>query len=86
MMQAIGTDLVARVERLECLVAQLAVGATTTVGPKILSRREAAVYARVGLSLVDEAIRCNDLRTIKKGRRVLITRAALDAWLADGEN
>lgn len=75
--------LVSRIEHLESLVSQLA--STALAGPthNIMTRAEAAKYARVGLSLLDEAIRAGDLVPIRKGRRVLLRREAVEAWLRD---
>lgn len=48
-----------------------------------LTRHEVAALTGVNVQLIDAAIRAGDLHASKIGkRRVLITRAAVDAWIA----
>jgi excisionase family DNA binding protein len=46
-----------------------------------LSREEAAVHARVSISMIDRAIATDELRSIKVGRRRLTHEDWLDEWL-----
>ena len=50
---------------------------------RILTRQEAAQYLSIGLSTLDKLVaqRENPLPHIRTGRRVLIPRDALEAWL-----
>ena len=50
---------------------------------RILTRRQAADYLNVGLSLLDKTIHRQDnpLPHIQVGKRVVIPRDALDAWI-----
>ena len=76
--------LEARIENLEDIVAQILARMGADATPANLTRVEAAKYGRVGLSLLDEAIRLGKLNAAKKGRRVIIKRSDVDAWLDGG--
>jgi excisionase family DNA binding protein len=48
----------------------------------IFTRREAASYLRVHLNTLDKILAApNGPRTVRHGRRVLVPRAGLDAWI-----
>ena len=52
--------------------------------PEWMSVRDASEYSRLAQSTVRQAIRLGRLQSTKVGRRVLITRMALDKFLSGG--
>jgi excisionase family DNA binding protein len=48
---------------------------------EVMSRQEACAYVGVSLSTLERLIREGALPVVKLGRRVLIRKASLEAWL-----
>lgn len=46
-----------------------------------LTRREAAVYARVSIATIDRLLRTGRLKRYRAGKRVRIRRTDVDKWL-----
>jgi excisionase family DNA binding protein len=52
--------------------------------PEVMTVREVAAFLRLDRKTVYDAAARGDLPSRRVGRRVLVSRAALDAWLASG--
>jgi len=75
-------EIVERLDALERILARLSVADTTAATPDVLTRAEAARYARLSVRTLDEHVRSGAVRVAKRGNRVLIRRVDLDAFLA----
>lgn len=62
----------------------LAVEATSAPAPDVMTVREVATLLRLDRKTVYDAATRGELPARRVGRRVLISRAALTAWLAGG--
>lgn len=50
-----------------------------------LSKRSAAAYCDLGVKKIETAIRLGQVRAFSVGKKILIKRSELDAWIQAGE-